>query len=187
MSCLSNMTRAQEEQVLLIHVTHVYVKSYQISSIKSLYTSGDFHKRMVRTEENVKISIILVLSITIFTTVLVTGTVINIISSAAYGSAAAKTINVQTKTNQHPVTGTGILHIVSSAAHGSVNVQPNTNQHPVTKTLLGGRASPTGPSGYQCWDVKYYPEPPYGRPMPPIQANCARKIRKFIHTWHNCL
>ena len=113
-----------------------------------------------------KISIMLMLSITILAAVLVTGTVVS----------AAGSVNVQPNTNQHPVRGAGIPHIVSSTAHGSVNVQPNTNQHPLTKTLPGWRASPKGSSGYQCWVVRYYPTPPEGRPMPPIQANCPAKF-----------
>ncbi len=81
---------------------------------------------MVRTTENLKISIMLVLSITILAAILVTGTVVNIVS-------AANSINVQTKTNQHPVTSTGSPHIVPSAG-GSINIQTKTNQHPVTST-----------------------------------------------------
>jgi hypothetical protein len=73
---------------------------------------------------NLKISIMLVLSISILAAVLVTGTVVNIVS-------AANSINVQTKTNL--VTSTGSPHIVSSPAHG-INVQTKTNQHAVTRT-----------------------------------------------------
>jgi hypothetical protein len=87
--------------------------------------------------ENLKKSIIVVLPITI----LLTGTIVNIISSAAYGSVAAKTINAQTKTNQHLVTSP---HIISSAVHGSVNAQTKTNQHLVTKTPRAGERAMLG-------------------------------------------
>jgi hypothetical protein len=58
----------------------------------------------VSTAQSQKISIILVLSITIIAVVLITGTVVNIVS-------AANSIKVQTKTN--PVTSTGSRHTVS--------------------------------------------------------------------------
>lgn len=76
---------------------------------------------MVRTTGNLKISIMLVLSISILAAVLVTGTVVKIVS-------AANSINVQTKTHQHPVTSTGNPHIVSSAVHG-INIQNMTREH----------------------------------------------------------
>jgi hypothetical protein len=66
---------------------------------------------MVRITENQTIPIILMLSISILATVLVTGTVINIVS-------AANSIKVQTKTIQHPVTRTTSPHIASSVARG---------------------------------------------------------------------
>jgi hypothetical protein len=82
---------------------------------------------MVRTTGIQKISIMLVLSITILAAVLVTGTVVNIVS-------AANSVNVQTNKNQHPVTSTGSPHIVPESykphvvyvcpAGGSVKVPP---------------------------------------------------------------
>jgi hypothetical protein len=80
------------------------------------------YKPVVRSIGNQKISIILVLSISILAVVLVTGTVINIVS-------AANSINVQTKTNL--VTSKGSSHVLSSVG-GGVKVQPN--QHPVAST-----------------------------------------------------
>jgi hypothetical protein len=56
---------------------------------------------VARTAESQKISITLVSSMAILAAVLVTGTVVNLVSSAAHGS-----VNVQPKTNQHPVTKT---------------------------------------------------------------------------------
>jgi hypothetical protein len=109
---------------------------------------------------NVKMSIILVLSITIVAAVLVTGTIVNIVS-------AANSINAQTKASQHPVTRTASPHIVSSAQTHGFNAQTKTNQHPITKTLKG-------PAGAQCWDVRYYPTPPYG--SYPVQVNCEAKF-----------
>jgi hypothetical protein len=118
---------------------------------------------MVRTTGNSKISIVLVLSITILIgAALVTGTVINIVSAANSG------VKVQPKTYQHPATSIGSTHIVSSAAHGRVNVQPN--QHYVTKTLLRGRASLS-----QCWDLQQKPPPPYGIYYP-VPVTCDAKI-----------
>jgi hypothetical protein len=66
---------------------------------------------MVRTMGNQKMSIMVVLSMTILA-ILVTGTEVNIVS-------AAKSINVQLKANQHPVTGT-------------FNAQTKTNQLHIT-------------------------------------------------------
>jgi hypothetical protein len=109
---------------------------------------------MVRTTGNQKISIMLVLSITILAAVLVTGTVVNIVS-------AANSINVQTKTNL--VTSTRSPHMVSSATHGNVNVQPKTSQHPVTSkgsphilpSAAHGTKCYSGPCPNGTWGSKF--------------------------------
>jgi hypothetical protein len=132
----------------------------------------DIRQRMVRTEENLKKSIILVLSITIFTTVLVTGIVVNMIS---YGSAAVKSINVQPKTNQYPVTGTG--HILSSATHGNVNVQPNTNQHAVTNT----GSSHLEPSSYKPHVVYVCPAAGSANIQPKYRIVCSHTVPSANH------
>jgi hypothetical protein len=92
---------------------------------------GDIQKLMVRTAVNQKISIMLVLSITILAAVLVTGAVEDIVSAAGI-------IKVHANTKQHPVTSTGNAHIVSAA--GIIKVHANTKQHPVTST---GNPPPT--------------------------------------------
>jgi hypothetical protein len=92
---------------------------------------------MFRTTGNQKMSIMLVLSITILAAVLVTGTVVNIVT------AANSDVKVQPKTYQHPVTSTGRSRIVSSTPHGNLNsksnpgaVGPFTRSHTATMHLL---------------------------------------------------
>jgi hypothetical protein len=116
---------------------------------------------MARTTGNVKISIILALSIAILAAVLVTGTVVNIVS-------AANSINVQTKSSQHPVTSTASPHIVSSAAHGSIKVRP-TGINPYdqcytpTTNAKGEMTQIWGPCPSKIVDIKvgWDPSRPY--------------------------
>jgi hypothetical protein len=132
--------------------TYRWIVDDVCSSIKCFNTTCDIHKRLAHTTGNVKISIILALSIAILAAVLVTGTVVNIVS-------AAKSINVQTKTN--PVTNTGNPHIAPSAAHG-INVQTKTNQHPITSTgnphiisAAHGTKCKSGPCPNGAWSSKF--------------------------------
>jgi hypothetical protein len=106
---------------------------------------------MVRITENQTIPIILMLSISILATVLVTGTVINIVS-------AANSIKVQTKTIQHPVTRTTSPHIASSVARGIAN-----NQSPAKTTqtkLRVGQDTCWGFIPCQCYTAQNGPENP---------------------------
>jgi hypothetical protein len=96
---------------------------------KVFYRSGSVEKSMVGTTGTPKISIMLVLSISILSGVLVTGTVVNIL--------AAGSINVQTKENQDAVTArsTGISHNLASGTESMahrINVQTKTKVIPVT-------------------------------------------------------
>jgi len=106
---------------------------------------------MVRKTGNIKISIILVLSIT---AVLVTGTVVNIVSAANSG------VKVQPKTYQHPITSIGSTHIVPSAPRGSVKVQPKTNlvtstRSPHNISAAHGTKCKSGPCPNGTWGSEF--------------------------------